>query len=146
MLLHMKQEKILRKILEDNTAKVTKPRLIIFHLLLNHGPQSIAELAGRSREQVDRVSVYRIIDFYEKLGIVKRINIGWKYKVELSDIFLDHHHHITCLGCNKLVAVQEDADMALRIANLADSAGFVIISHQLELQGYCEQCRAQQGI
>lgn len=142
----MKQEKILRKIFEDTDTRVTRPRLIIFRLLLNHGPQSITELLGRSDGSVDRVSVYRIIDLYEKLGIVKRINVGWKYKVELSEVFLDHHHHITCLGCHKLVAIQENADMALRIANLADSAGFVITSHQLELQGYCAQCRTRQGI
>lgn len=138
----MKEEKLLRKILEDGGYKVTKGRLLIFRLLRNHHePQAIASLVVASSKQIDRVSVYRIIELYEKLGIVKRIHIGWKYKLELSDIFLDHHHHISCLKCGRIVAIEEDDEIEKLIKKLGDRSGFNQISHQLELQGYCRECQ-----
>ncbi len=140
----MKEEKLLRKILEDNHLRITKTRLFIFNLLQNNEPQSIAELVDRSTTKVDRVSVYRILDLYEKLGIIKRINIGWKYKLELSDIFLDHHHHISCIGCGHMVAIKEEEELEDLIDNLGKAAEFVLTSHQLELQGYCAKCQKRQ--
>lgn len=137
----MKQEKLLEKILQDNQAKITLPRRLVFRLLLKHGPQSLAELVRSSSKKIDRVSVYRTADLFEKLGIVRRVTIGWKYKLELSDIFLDHHHHITCLGCHKIMAVHEDASLAQAIDQLASGTGFVVTTHHLELQGYCHVCK-----
>jgi len=139
----MKEEKILRKVLEDSHSKITKPRLAVFRALLKSGPLSPAELVKQLDQTVNRVSVYRIIDLFEHLGIVRRVAIGWKHKIELSEIFLDHHHHIVCLGCNKVVAVKENAAIERTINLLAKSAGFVAASHQLELQGYCEKCQRQ---
>ena len=137
----MREEKILQKILRDNHSKVTKPRLIVFRLLLNKEPKSLAELVTKSQGRVDRVSVYRIIDLYERLGIVRRVALGWKYKVELSELFFDHHHHIVCLRCNKVVAVHENEASERIIDTLAYGTGFVVTSHQIELQGYCAKCQ-----
>lgn len=136
----MKKEKLLRKILEDNHSKVTRQRLAVFHLLLDQAPQSLTELVRRSHGEVDRVSVYRIIDLFERLGVVRRVALGWKYKVELSEVFLDHHHHISCLDCNKVIAVDESDSVEHIIKEFARSTGFVITAHQFELQGYCQKC------
>ncbi len=137
----MKEESILRKVLEENNSKVTKPRLLVFRLLQEHGLQSLAEIFKHADGAVDRVSIYRTIELFDSLGIVRRVNIGWKYKIELSEIFLDHHHHITCLGCNRVIAVQENRNLERIIDTLASGTGFTISSHQLELQGYCEKCQ-----
>ena len=137
----MREEKILRKVLSDHTLKVTKPRLIVFRLLLKSEPKSVAELVTESRGKVDRVSIYRIIDLYERLGIVRRVALGWKYKIELSEIFFDHHHHIVCLRCHKIVAVHETEASENIISALANGTGFTVTSHHLELQGYCAKCQ-----
>jgi Fur family ferric uptake transcriptional regulator len=137
----MKEEKLLRKILEENNYKVTKGRLLIFKQLYGQEPQSMASLVTSTATSIDRVSVYRIVTLYEKLGVVKRINIGWKYKLELSDIFLDHHHHASCLGCGRMVAIEENKEVEKMIENLGKASGFTLISHQLELQGYCSECK-----
>lgn len=137
----MKEKKILTKVLADNQLKVTKARLLVFELLQNKGPQSLAELIAQSRGKIDRVSVYRVIDLFEKLGIARKVTIGWKYKVELSEIFLDHHHHVSCLKCGKIVAVEEDPNLETIIHNLVSKQGFTVTAHQLELQGYCKKCQ-----
>lgn len=93
---------------------------------------------------IDRASLYRTIGLFEKLGIVHRIYMGWKYKVELSDIFAHHHHHITCTQCGKIVALKEVEQLERMLAALAKRYNFEAQSHQLEIQGLCEQCLHKQ--
>lgn len=127
--------------LEESRLKLTKPRLAVFRLLLGREPQSITQLIAQSKNEIDRVSVYRTIDLFEKLGVVRRVNIGWKYKVELSELFSSHHHHITCLGCDAIVVVEENEALERIIRQLGGKSGFTVVSHQLELQGFCQQCQ-----
>lgn len=139
----MQGEPLLRKTLKDHGYKVTMPRLLVFAALQSDSPQAMAVVVDTLKDRVDRVSVYRIITLFEQLGIVKRIAIGWKYKLELGDIFSSHHHHIMCLGCGKIVAVRESSEAELLIEKLGQNNGFRVISHQLELQGYCKGCAPQ---
>ena len=68
---------------------------------------------------VDRASVYRAVRLFEQLGIVQRLNTGWKYKIELTDKFAEHHHHLTCLQCGKTIAMGE-SELEEMISKLAD--------------------------
>lgn len=91
---------------------------------------------------IDRASVYRTVALFEKLGITHRIQIGWKYKIELSDSFHHHHHHLTCLKCGQVIPFEED-DQLLKSLNLvAAYHNFGMESHQLEIQGVCSMCTA----
>lgn len=99
------------------------------------------ELFLRAIGAVDRVSLYRIIRIFEQTGIAQRVYVGWKYKIELTDIFTHHHHHISCLGCHKLIAISEDAEIEKLIHELATKHQVIAKSHQLEVQGYCKDCQ-----
>lgn len=104
------------------------------------------ELTLRSRSLIDRASLYRTIALYEKLGLVQRIYIGWKYKVELSDVLTTHHHHhISCLRCGKVVAITEEDEIETLLGNLAKRHGFTATNHQLEIRGYCGSCAVRAG-
>lgn len=103
------------------------------------------DLALEAQGTIDRASLYRTIDLFERLGIVQRIYIGWKYKIELTDIFTHHHHHVSCLGCGKVVAITEETEIERLIHNLAAKHDFTAQNHQLEIRGYCKQCSAHQG-
>ncbi len=89
---------------------------------------------------IDRASVYRTIALFEKLGIVQRLQIGWKYKLELSDAFHRHHHHLSCTGCGSTFALQEDPELEARLTLLAQRQHFAMHGHQLEIQGLCNKC------
>ena len=90
--------------------------------------------------QVDRASVYRAVDLFERLGIVQRLNTGWKYKLELSDKFAEHHHHLTCLRCGRTIAMNE-GELEQLIGRLAEKHGFLPTAHQIEIQGLCAECQ-----
>lgn len=100
------------------------------------------ELGKRLEGHIDRASLYRTITLFEKLGIVHRIYIGWKYKVELSDVFLHHHHHISCVTCGRIVALKEESQIEALLSQLARRYDFEAQGHQLEIQGICSDCRA----
>jgi len=120
----------------------TAPRTLVFKLLQQDAPQSMHDLFKRGAGKLDRASLYRTIRVFEETGIAQRVNIGWKYKLELTDIFNHHHHHITCLGCGKLSAIHEDAEIEHLIRQIAAHHNITPTRHQLEIQGYCAACQS----
>jgi Fur family ferric uptake transcriptional regulator len=84
--------------------------------------------------------VYRAVDLFERLGVVQRLHTGWKYKLELSDKFTEHHHHLTCVRCGRTVAMNED-ELERLIHRLAGEYDFLPTAHQIEIQGLCATCR-----
>ncbi len=51
-----------------------------------------------------------------------------------------HHDHLICLKCSKIVEFQNQKIEDLQ-NETAEDYGFRVISHKLELYGYCSACR-----
>lgn len=130
-----------RDVLARNGYHVTNQRIVVFRLLDHEQPQSMRAILNKANGQIDRVSVYRSIELFEKLSIVKRIYIGWKYKLELTDEFLSHHHHLSCLRCGKVIDIEDERHIAEFITQTAAAFGFTPLRHQFEIEGYCSDCR-----
>jgi Fur family ferric uptake transcriptional regulator len=130
----------LKVLLGKNGSSLTKPRRIIFNLLLGQEPQSMQVLVKRAEGKVDRATVYRTVELFEQLGIVHRLNIGWKYKVELSDIFLGHHHHFHCNNCGKTFTLTANPMLETMIDTAVAKEGYSPRSHNLEISGHCPVC------
>jgi Fur family ferric uptake transcriptional regulator len=130
----------LKALLKKSGASLTKPRKTIFNLMLNQDPQSMQVLVKRAENKVDRATVYRTIDLFEQLGIVHRLNIGWKYKIELSDVFLGHHHHFHCSNCSKTFTLQPNPMLETMIDSAVAKEGYSPRGHQLEVYGLCQNC------
>lgn len=119
----------------------TAPRKHVFDALLHQEPMQMSALIQKLAGNVDRASVYRTIDLFEALNIVQRLTIGWKYKIELSDSFHEHHHHMSCNKCGVLISIDGDSHIEQDIADIAYKHGFALSSHQLEIQGICNNCQ-----
>ncbi len=137
----MPSQKILETILSQKRYRLTTPRLLVFRTLQDNPPIKISSLIKQLEHQVNRVTIYRTIRLYEQLGIINRLSIGWKYKLELSDIFSKHHHHITCQNCGLIVSIKESSTIEKSINQIVENSGFTNITHQLEFQGYCAKCQ-----
>jgi Fur family ferric uptake transcriptional regulator len=120
--------------------KVTRARKLVFEALQDKEPQTMHEVV-LACPSIDRASVYRVIELFERMGIVQRLQIGWKYKLELSDSFHHHHHHLTCLHCGKTIPLHEDKKLEQQLRDAASAQNFVMQDHQLEIQGLCSNCR-----
>lgn len=130
-------------VLKQHGHSVTKVRQDVFNALVDSGPLSMSQLTNKVHARVDRASVYRTIELFERLGIVNRLQIGWKYKLELSDLFTDHHHHATCMQCGKVISFEESSAFDQEIHKLAKELQFNTTSHSLEIRGICQTCQTQ---
>lgn len=126
--------------LRGHGRSLTGARRAVFAALLGHEPRSMGEVIRACRDKADRASVYRAIALFEKLGIVKRLQIGWKYRLELSDAFQHHHHHLTCTRCGRTMRLPEDRQLEARLHTLARGQDFKMNDHQLEIEGLCKDC------
>lgn len=130
-----------KQILSSNGYRVTDARVTTFRLLIGPEPQSISQILAKADGKVDRVSVYRNIEVFEKLGIANRVYVGWKYKIELSDDFIAHHHHLSCLSCGKIIDIEDEQHINNFIEHVANKFGFKPRRHQFEVDGYCSDCK-----
>jgi Fur family ferric uptake transcriptional regulator len=130
----------LQATLKQHGYSVTQARLGVFEALEDSEPISINKLINRL-PAIDRASIYRIIALFEELGIVRRLQIGWKYKLELSETYNFHHHHIVCKTCGVIVPTREDTTIEAAIRAITNEYGFTPVEHQLEIQGICSQCQ-----
>lgn len=128
-----------RVILKDSGFSLTRARLKVFEALLGQEPLSMQQLIEQTRG-VDRASIYRTIALFERLDIVQRLSSGWKYRLELTDRFKPHHHHLTCIRCGRTVDMSE-TELEKLITSLSARYGFAPTAHQIEIQGICRMCR-----
>jgi Fur family ferric uptake transcriptional regulator len=50
-----------------------------------------------------------------------------------------HHDHMICIKCKKIVEFEEDAIETLQV-NIASKHGFHLLQHKMELYGICSEC------
>lgn len=121
----------------------TLPRAAVFTELFKHGhtPLSMAELITITEDCANRASIYRVVKRLEEIGVVNRLHIGWKYKLELSDDFHGHHHHLTCTNCGATHATHNDERFENLLHDLAHKHGYSLTDHQLDIRGLCKKCQ-----
>lgn len=130
----------LKSTLKAAHYSATKPRVAVFNQLAARGPLRVGALAQQLTDTVDRATVYRTVELFEKLGIVNRIWHGFKHQVELSEIFTPHHHHALCQNCGNTIDIASP-ELESTLARLAKSHDFLALSHSVELLGYCNKCQ-----
>jgi Fur family ferric uptake transcriptional regulator len=127
--------------LDKNKLNHTRERLELFKILKSlDSPCTITELVSKTKSIMNKSTVYRTIDLFEKINVTKRVYSGWKYTIELSDNFSPHHHHITCTNCGNVVSFIESTSLLNELTNLEKSLNFKITSHSIELKGLCRNC------
>ncbi len=128
--------------LRSSDYSFTTPRQKIFEALAKHGPLTTARLAEYAKPSIDRATVYRTVELFERLGIANRIWHGFKSQIELSEIFTPHHHHAVCQQCGKSIDII-NSELEKLLSTIAKQHSFLALSHIIELTGYCKACQAE---
>lgn len=129
------------KILLKHALRNTKPRRAVFLALKQATrPLRLSQVADRCPE-IDRSSVYRTIDMFIEVGIVKIVHVGWKKEYELAELFSPHHHHFRCTSCHRIHHI---ADNRLEdvIEAISRTYSFTPTNHHFEIEGVCMECSA----
>lgn len=115
--------------------KVTPQRLAVLGAIAMEQHQRMEEIKARCPE-VGMVTVYRTLDLFSELGLVRRLDLGDGARYELAD---DHHHHLICEECG---TVAEFEQCPLDLQRLPEiGSGFEVRAHSLEVYGTCPACR-----
>ncbi len=129
-----------KKQLQAGGYRITAPRMRMFGYLQNHPALTMKQLIELI-DQHDQVTVYRNVDLFEKLGIITKVQIGRSVKIELSDMFAHHHHHMACVNCGKVYVLKDNPAIERQIAKISQASGFKPTDHSLEIRGLCKNCK-----
>jgi len=93
-------------------------------------------------------TVYRTLELLRRLGIVQTITSGdGQSRYELrGDDQNDHHHHLICTRCGKIIDyrdfVREELELVKKTQDaLTEKYDFCVHGHNIEYFGLCEECR-----
>ncbi|HEX5797291.1 MAG TPA: Fur family transcriptional regulator [Candidatus Saccharimonadales bacterium] len=129
------------EILDKKRLRVTRERRNLYERLAGQNrPVSINQLVSSLSTQMDPATVYRNVELFEKIGIINKVYAGWKYRVELSERFRPHHHHLSCQNCGKIIPITLGVRLEKAIESFGRKHGFKITDHEVELRGLCKNC------
>ncbi len=126
--------------------KVTLPRIKILSILENEesrhmSAEDVYKALLESGEDVGLATVYRVLTQFESAGLVARHRFEGGHSVfELNAG--EHHDHILCLKCGKVVEFVDETIEARQHA-IAKEHGFTITDHSLYIYGVCPDCREE---
>ena len=94
------------------------------------------------------MSVYRILGFLETHDLAHRLSSTNKY-VACSHISCDHVHELPqfliCNSCDRVEEIGIAKTLVNSLVGAAKTAGFDLVSNQLELEVRCEDCVSLSG-
>ena len=104
--------------------------------------REIEDLLRERDSTVGLASIYRALELLERLGLVKRIDLGdTATRYEAASPSGEHHHHIVCDSCGKVERFEDDA-LERAIHSLSDRSKFSVATHDVTLHGECPACSA----
>lgn len=126
--------------------KNTKQRSLILDIL-NHAkvPLSANEIQKRAmvkQPNIALTTIYRNLDTMLDNDVIIRHRIDEKeycYEIKKDK----HSHYLVCKGCKKKVTLS-DCPLEELENSIEKQTGFHITSHNLELEGYCNECEESQ--
>ncbi len=87
-----------------------------------------------------RASIYRTLDLLVDHGLVERITVGQGLtRFERTRPDGEHHHHLVCDHCGRLVAFDDPA-LEEAIDSLPERLGVHVERHEVVLRGACVDC------
>jgi Fur family ferric uptake transcriptional regulator len=134
-----------RRALKEKGLKSTAQRDDIAHVFFgSHRHLSVDELYREVRKVNPRVgyaTVYRTIKLLKECGLADEQHFAdGQTRYENAERGDQHHDHILCDRCGKIVEFNDD-DLERLQEEIATRLGFVLARHRLELYGICRDCR-----
>jgi len=135
--------KDITRALRAQGLRITPQRRLVLRLLREQGGHlSADELYRLARQRLPRISlstVYRALDVFAELGLVRALHLeGEHHRYESAGD--GEHHHMICLGCGRVIEF-ECSHCAQTHQDLAEQHDFQITGSEVQLLGYCTDCR-----
>ncbi len=139
-------KEVFKAVFEGKRLRMSHPRLLIYQELSTSespmSPQELYQCLIRKQRKIGLTSIYRSLDLFESLGIAFKIINGSSVKYKFCEME-DHHHHIVCKACGKVVEINfcNISDWSEKVM---ESTGYQVTDHQLNFYGFCKSCKTLQ--
>ena len=136
------------KLCQEKGVRLTaKRKNVLSGLLVSNKALSAYELVEVCKTEFQQtipvMSVYRILEFLEHEQLVHKLNLANKY-IACAHITCDHSHAVPqfliCRECNKVKEISVDKTTINELKNNVETAGFYLVSPQLEMNCLCAEC------
>ena len=134
-----------KALLKKNGEKFTTQREIILKTLYNSDehltPESLHQLIQKKYPELKTgiATVYRTLSRLEESDIVTSLSFGAQgKKYELGA--KNHHDHMICTECGEITEFVDES-IEKRQQEIADSFGFKMQDHSMQIYGICKKCQ-----
>jgi len=134
-----------KTLLKDNALKFTIQREVILETLYNSDehltPESLHHLIQENFPDLKTgiATVYRTLALLEESNMVTSLSFGAQgKKYELGA--KEHHDHMICTACGDITEFV-DEEIENRQHTIADSLGFKMSDHSMQIYGICKNCQ-----
>ncbi|WP_127836510.1 Fur family transcriptional regulator [Clostridium prolinivorans] len=139
-----------KKLLEENEYKFTIGKRIVLKTILDSKTHlNVKEIYDKIKEyhHIGLATVYRALKVFNKLGIVKEININGISYYEMK-IFSGKplHVHFKCFKCNSIIDIDSQSinfDYLKLNKKVEEENNIVIYDSNIMFLGLCSKCREE---
>lgn len=126
-------------LLRSVSLRATPGRIALVNALRNVKTPLTVEEIHAEVQNIDLVTVYRILDHLRRNGLVHEVHFkSSPVRYELHGH--GHHHHIVCTYCGRIAELPE-CDIETIESRVLKSSSFArITEHTLEFFGSCNDC------
>jgi hypothetical protein len=128
----------------DGQRYTSNRRVLIDALRAANRPVTVLELIDGAPGMAQS-SAYRNLSVLEEAGVVRRlVTADDTARYELAEDLTHHHHHLICESCGSVIDIDVPAELEDGVtsfsSSVAESHGFRIEHHRLDLIGVCPAC------
>jgi Fur family ferric uptake transcriptional regulator len=102
--------------------------------------ESLFRRIRRDYKDIGLATIYRTLNLLKAANLVVQHNFADGRAVFELLVPDEHHDHLVCTKCNKVVEFENKRIEELQ-TEVAQQFGFVLTDHRLDLFGYCGDCR-----
>lgn len=135
---------IFKEFIRSRGLRQTQERdTIVLEIFRNREHFDVDELFLRLLAQgkkISKASIYRTLPLLVDCGLIREVNYEdghWHYEQIYGR---PHHCHLRCAQCGAIVEFEEPL-MGVIEKKLAQTYGYQITKHILEVHGYCPRCQ-----
>ncbi|MBN2617886.1 MAG: transcriptional repressor [Spirochaetales bacterium] len=130
-----------KNLLVSKKLKVTKQRqLILERIIGRQGIFTVNSLYTKLEDEIDLVTIYRVISIFEEKGIIREVLSNYEEKrYELACIHNPVHPHFNCSVCNELFCLEAVSDNLIKLLqeNISD---YLVKDISIQFKGICKKC------
>ncbi len=137
---------VLQQQIDRRGLKLTRQRRTIAEVFFESGGHLATDEVWERVRSIDPhislATVYRAMKLFSECGLAAAHRFdGTSTRYEPADDSDEHHDHLICIACGKIVEFL-DEEIETAQTRAAAQHNFEVTHHRMELYGRCGECRA----